>query len=146
MGADALVLEGPARPGSFIAELGRRAAVLGDESGDLEVWAWPLKLVSGLHLSFRIPDYDDPIPGEQVARRVLVRPEMQTIVYSHATFTVREHILVPLDEPGALILLDVETVRPLEILVQMQADFDLAWPGGFGGHRAGYRPGPGRSV
>ncbi len=128
-----LALEGPARSGEFIAELGRKAAVLGDEQGGLEVWAWPLKLVSGLHLSFRIPDYDDPIPATQVARRVVVRPEMQTIVYSHATFTVREHILVPLDEPGALLLLEVETARPLEVLVQMHADFDLAWPGSFGG-------------
>lgn len=54
-------------------------------------------------------------------------------MYSHATFTVRAHHFVPLDEPGGLILLDVATVRPLDIYVQLRADFDLAWPGSFGG-------------
>ncbi len=131
--ASPLALEGPARAGHYVADLGRRAAVFGDETGRLEVWTWPLKLVRDLHLAFRIPDYDEPLDAARVARRVVVRPESFTIVYSHATFTVRQHVLVPLHEPGALILLDVETVRPLDVHVRMHADFDLAWPGAFGG-------------
>ncbi len=128
-----LQLEGPARPGVFLADIGRRAAVLGDEGGAFEVWAWPVKLVRDLRLDFRIPEYDEPIAGASVAQRVVVRPEGATVVYSNAAFTVREHIFVPLDEPGAIVLLEVETVRPLDILVRMHADFDLAWPGSFGG-------------
>jgi hypothetical protein len=126
-------IEGPARRGAYIAEVGRRAALLGDETGTFEVWAWPLKLVRDLDLAFKIPEYDAPIPAAQVARRVVIRAASHTIVYSHATFTVRAHVLAPLEEPGAVILLDVETVRPLDILVRMHADFNLAWPGGFGG-------------
>ncbi|MEJ2678587.1 MAG: GH116 family glycosyl hydrolase, partial [Gemmatimonadota bacterium] len=108
-------------------------AVFGDETGAFEVWTWPLELVDDLHLAFGIPDYDEPLDGASVARRVIVRPEGVTIVYSHATFTVRERVTVPLHEPGVLILLDVETVRPLDVYVRMRSDFNLAWPGAFGG-------------
>jgi hypothetical protein len=126
-------IAGPARPGAYLGEVGRRAALFGDETGAFEVWTWPVKLVRDLRLAFRIPDYDQPIPGATVAREVVVRDVGHTVTYSHATFTVRQHLLVPEDEPGVIILLDVETVRPLEVLVQMHADFNLAWPGGFGG-------------
>lgn len=129
----ALELRGPARPGAYVADVGRRAAVFGDETGALEVWVWPLKLVHDLHLAFRIPDYDEPISAAAVARSVSVRPDGFTITYSHATFTVRQHVLVPLEEPAAIVLLDVQTVRPLDVLVRMHADFGLAWPGSFGG-------------
>ncbi|HEX6559392.1 MAG TPA: GH116 family glycosyl hydrolase, partial [Longimicrobiales bacterium] len=128
-----LVLTGPARPGVFVSDIGRRAAILGDEGGSFEVWTWPIKLVRDLRLAFKIPEYDEPIPGAQVAQRVITRPEGLTIVYSNAAFTVQEHVFVPLNEPGAIILLDVQTVRPLDVLVRMHADFNLAWPGSFGG-------------
>lgn len=128
-----LGLTGPVRPGAYVSDVGRRAAVFGDETGAFEVWVWPLKLVRDLRLAFRIPEYDEPIAGATVATRVTTRPEGLTITYTHATFTVRQHVFVPMQEPGALMLLDVETVRPLDVLVQLHADFDLAWPGGFGG-------------
>lgn len=140
LGRGPLALEGPARPGVYLADEGRRAAVLGDETGAFEVWTWPVKLVRDLRLAFRIPEYDEPIGGAAVARRVVARPEGATIVYSHATFTVHQHVFVPLDEPGALMLLEVETVRPLEVHVQMHADFDLAWPGSFGGEFITWQP------
>jgi len=132
-GSNALALTGPARPGAYLADEGRRAALFGTETGAFEAWVWPVKLVRDLDLAFRIPEYDDPIPASAVARSVEVRPEGATIVYSHSTFTVRQHVFVPLDEPGAVMLLEVETVRPLEVQVRMHADFNLAWPGSFGG-------------
>ncbi len=133
-GADrTIALRGPARPGAYLADMGRRAALLGEETGAFEVWVWPLKLVRDLRLAFKVPEYDAPIPGASVAREVIVRPEGATIVYVHASFTVRQHLLVPLDEPGALMLLEVSTVRPLDVHVEMHADFGLAWPGSFGG-------------
>ena len=133
-----LDLSGPARPGVYLADVGHRAALFGDETGGFEAWTWPVKLVRDLAFSFRIPDYDEPIEAAAVARRVIVHPGYKTIVYSHPTFTVRAHVMAALDEPGALILLDVETVRPLEVIVRMHADFNLAWPGGFGGQHIGW--------
>ncbi len=71
-----------------------------------------------------------------MARTVKVRPELLTITYSHATFTVHQHILAPLNEPGLLVLLDVETIRSLEILVSFETVFQYAWPAAFGGQYA----------
>ncbi|HEX7119552.1 MAG TPA: GH116 family glycosyl hydrolase [Longimicrobiales bacterium] len=128
-----LALHGRAHPGAYVAEVGRRAALLGDEGGIFEAWVWPLQLVRDLRLAFRIPEYDEPIAGERVMRSVTVRPEALTLTYAHASFTVKQHVFVPLDEPGALMLLEVETVRPLDVLVRMRADFDQAWSGALGG-------------
>ena len=133
-----IAMEGPARPGTYLGDVGRRAALVGDETGSFEAWTWPVKLVRDLSFSFRIPEYDEPIEARTVAQRVVVHPAYKTIVYSHATFTVRAHVFAPLEEPGALILLDVESVRPLEVIVRMHEDFNLQWPGGFGGQHIGW--------
>jgi glycogen debranching enzyme len=129
-------LEGPARPGIYLGGVGREAAFFGQETGSLEAWAWPVKLLHEFELSFKIDDYSEPILGASVARRVIVRPELMTVVYSHATFTVKQHLLVPLNEPGVIVLLDVEAVKPLEIVASFKADLDLMWPAGIGGQYA----------
>lgn len=131
--ASPIGLSGDARPHQYLGVVGRRAAWLGSETGEAEIWVHPLKLVSGFTLAFQIPEYTAPVRGADVARCVEIRPELATITYSHATFTVRQHVLVPLDEPGVLVLLEVDTVRPLEILVSFRNVFQYAWPGAFGG-------------
>ena len=139
-------LRGPARPGTYLGGVGREAAFFGHETGQFEAWAWPVKLLHEFELGFKIPDYTEPIPGESVAKRVIVRPELMTVVYSHATFTVRQHFLVPLDEPGLIILLDVDAVKPLEIVASFKADLDLMWPAGIGGQYAFYDSGNQRFI
>lgn len=126
-------LRGDARPHQYVGVVGRRAAWLGTETGGAELWVHPFKLADNFVLAFRIPDYVDPVRGADVARLVDVRPELTTITYTHATFTVRQHILAPLDRPGLLVLLDVETTRPLEVIASFRMVFQYAWPAGFGG-------------
>ena len=104
------------------------AAWLGSETGEAELWVHPLKLANDFKLGFNIPDYVEPIAGANVARFVEVRPELTTITYTHATFTVRQHILAPLHAPGLLVLLDVQSFRPLEISVSFNTVFQYAWP------------------
>lgn len=128
-----LALSGDVRPRQYLGVIGRRAAWLGQETGEAEIWVHPFKVASDFALAFRIPDYLDPIPGAAVARTVTVRPELTTITYSHAAFTVRQHIVAPPDEPGLLVLLDVATPRPLDIIVTYQMVFQYAWPAAFGG-------------
>ena len=129
----ALGLTGDARPHQYLGVIGRRAAWLGQETGAAELWAHPFKLADGFELAFRIPDYVEPIRGADVARTVEVRPELTTITYSHATFTVRQHILAPLDLPALLVLLDVQAIRPLEVIASFRMVFQYAWPAAFGG-------------
>ncbi len=126
-------LIGDARPHQYLGVIGRRAAWLGEETGAAELWVHPFKLADDFELAFRIPDYLEPIRGADVARTVEIRPELTTITYSHATFTVREHILAPLDEPGLLVLLEVQAIRPLEVIASFRMVFQYAWPGAFGG-------------
>ncbi|MBI2073625.1 MAG: hypothetical protein HYT81_11470 [Gemmatimonadetes bacterium] len=126
-------LTGDARPHQYLGVIGRRAAWLGEETGAAELWAHPFKLADGFELAFRIPDYVEPIRGADVARTVEVRPELTTITYSHATFTVRQHILAPLGEPALLVLLDVQAIGPLEVIASFRMVFQYAWPAAFGG-------------
>jgi glycogen debranching enzyme len=126
-------LTGDVRPLQYLGVVGRRSAWLGSETGSAELWVHPFKLADDFALAFRIPDYVAPVRGADVARRVDVRPELTTITYTHATFTVRQHIMAPLDAPGLLVLLEVDAIRPLEVIVSFRMIFQYAWPAAFGG-------------
>jgi glycogen debranching enzyme len=127
LGYSGLSASGGARAGAFLGDIGSRAALIGEETGAIDVWIWPDQLVSELRLVFKTPAQPDAIEASTVATTASARPEAATVVYEHPVFTVRQHLFVPLDEPGALILLEVESRQPLEIQVRMRADFHLTW-------------------
>jgi len=133
LGESAVSLRGPARAGMYISAVGRRAIAMGAEDGPLEIWSWPIKWLHDLELSFRIPKYATAVPGRAVAHAVVERPEGITIEYAHEQFTVREHVFVPLDEPAVVILLEVDAIRPLDVIVRFAPDIHYAWPAGLGG-------------
>ena len=134
--ASPIGLRGDVRPRQYLGVVGPNAAWLGSETGEAELWVHPLKLASGFRLDFRIPDHGEPVRGRDVARTVEVRPEATTITYSHAAFTVRQHILAPLDEPGLLVLLGVDATKPLEVIASFRTVLQYAWPAGMGGQYA----------
>ncbi|MGD2071284.1 MAG: hypothetical protein PVI57_21625, partial [Gemmatimonadota bacterium] len=115
--ASRIQLEADVRPGEYLGVTGPRSAWLGVETGPAELWVHPLKVAQDFQLHFQVPEYRQPIPGVNVARRVTIRPEATTITYTHSDFTVRQHVVAPRDEAGLLVLLDVETFVPLEIVV-----------------------------
>ena len=131
-------LTGPVRPGEYLGVVGPRAAWLGLETGEAELWVHPLKVGNAFRISFLTTGYGAPIPGSQVARTVQVRPELTTITYSHAAFQVRQHILAPADtaSPGILVLLEVESPEPLEVVVEFEPVLNYMWPGSIGGQYA----------
>jgi glycogen debranching enzyme len=106
---------------------------MGTEDGRLELWSWPIKWLHDLELSFRIPKYVEPIAGHLVARSVTEQPEGVTIEYAYEQFTVRQHIFVPLDDPAVVMLLEVDAVRPLDVIVRFTPDIHFAWPAALGG-------------
>ena len=126
-------LRGQARAGGYLGVEGRKAAAFGTETGAFEVWAWPIRVLHGFELSFQTPMYADPIRGRDVARSVEVTPGGATITYVHPAFTVRQRIFAPVDEPAIAMVLEVEAVRPMEIIAAFNSDLQLAWPGGLGG-------------
>ncbi|MDH4347205.1 MAG: hypothetical protein OEW17_00225 [Gemmatimonadota bacterium] len=132
-GRTAVDLSGPARGGAYVSAVGRRALAMGGETGGFEVWAWPLKLLHNFELSFQTPLFPEPIVGRKIARHVEVTPTGPVITYTHAAFTVRQRVFAAREEPAVVILLDVEAVRPMEIVAEFVSDLQLAWPGAIGG-------------
>src|SRR5437588_9007765 len=126
-----LELSRPVRSWEFLPVVGMRAGLFGNESGEMEAWVYPLKIFRGFHLTFHVDGR--AMPAESLARTLIVHPESATLVYVGDNFSVRETFFVPVREPGAVILLDVETEQPLEIEAGFVADFQLEWPAALGG-------------
>jgi glycogen debranching enzyme len=127
------------RPWEFLSAVGTRAGLLGNEAGRMEAWVYPLKIFRDFHLRFH--EEGRTIPADSLARTLITRPETSTIVYTGDTFSVRETFFVPVREPGAVILLEVETESPLEIEAVFHRDFQLEWPAALGATYIGWDSG-----
>jgi glycogen debranching enzyme len=125
-----LELERHIRPGTFFDVLGRRSALFGYENSSFEAWVYPLKILDNFHLSFQLQGYPLDIQDIDIASSINVRPEATTFIYSHAAFTVRQIIFAPIEEPGIIMLLDVQSVLPLKISCSFRPKLHLMWPAG----------------
>ncbi len=119
------------RTWEFLPIVGTRAGLFGNETGRFEAWVYPLKIFREFHLTFQIGGR--ALPAESLARTLTVRPESASILYVGDSFRVRETLCVPVNEAGAIILLDIETEQPLEVEAAFTPDFQLEWPAGLGG-------------
>ena len=134
----ALSLSRPVRPWEFLSAVGTRAGLFGNEAGTFEAWVYPLKILRDFHLVFHIEGR--ALPAESLARTVSVKPEACSILYASDAFQVRETFFVPVREPGAVILIEIETAHPIEVEVVFQRDFQLEWPAGLGGTYLNWDP------
>jgi glycogen debranching enzyme len=125
-----LELERRTHPGAFFDVLGRKSAVFGYEHRQLEAWAYPLQILDGFEVSFRLEGYPLELSAADTSATINVRPEATTITYSHAAFTVRQTIFAPLEEPGIIMLFDVESVLPLTLNLRFHPRLKLMWPAG----------------
>ena len=123
-----LELQRPTHPGAFFDVVGRRAAVFGYENREAEAWVYPLEIVDGLALGFRLEGYPLDIDGRSIMSSITVRPEQTTLVYAHAAFTVRQTMFAPLDESGVVILLDVDSTLPISISASFRPRLRSMWP------------------
>jgi len=119
------------RPWEFLSSVGQRAGLFGNEAGNFEAWVYPLKVLREFHLRFLVDGRT--VPAEALARTLTVRPESSTILYTGDTFAVSETFFVPIHESGAVIMIEVETVQPLDVQVAFERDFQLEWPAALGG-------------
>jgi glycogen debranching enzyme len=125
-----LELERRTQSGTFFDVIGRRSAVAGYENRSLEAWVYPLKILDDFKLSFRLQGYPLDIQGADIMASINVRPEATIFTYTHAAFTVRQIIFAPLEEPGIVMLLDVESVLPISITGSFRPRLRLMWPAG----------------
>ena len=119
------------RTWEFLPVVGSRAGLFGNEAGRFEAWVYPLKIFRDFHLTFHVGDR--ALPAETLARTLTIHPDSASIVYVGDSFRVRETLCVPVNETGAVILLDIETEQPLEVEAVFTADFQLEWPAALGG-------------
>src|ERR1700691_1716569 len=96
-------------PRRFISVHGRRAALFGYSQDGLEIWAYPVQILSSFSVSFRQQGATTGIEGQALLRRIVYSPEAVTRIYTGPDFIVREKLFVPLDEPGTIIRYEVES-------------------------------------
>jgi hypothetical protein len=131
-----LTLKRLARPGTPFDKAGRKFVILADESGSFEAWAYPLKLIRNFTFSFYEGSSTRPILGEDIVRYITVTPEATTLTYTYQSFTVEAIFITPVDEPGAIILLHVDSTHPLTIVCGFLPVLQPMWPAGLGGQFA----------
>jgi glycogen debranching enzyme len=124
------------RPWEFLSAVGTRAGLLGNEAGRMEAWVYPLKIFRDFHLKFHVDGRT--IPADSLARTLVTRPESSTILYTGDTFSVHETWFVPVRDPGAMIILEVDTESPLEVEAVFHRDFQLEWPAALGATYIGW--------
>jgi len=136
-----LTLTRPARPGFPFHKSGRRFAILGDETGTFEAWAYPLKLLRDFKFSFLTGGSTQPIPARDLIHEISVKPEVTTLVFIHQEFTVNVSYLSSLENAGAVILIAVDSIVPLTLVCGFRPVLQPMWPAGIGGQRARWDPG-----
>jgi glycogen debranching enzyme len=127
-----------ANPARYFDAIGRKAAVFGKQDGRFEVWLWPIKVLHGFHLEFRLDNMPEAVRGEDYLQSVTVRPESTTLLYVHPQFTVKQIIFAGDDRSAMVQFLDVTSDRPLEITCKFTPDFKPMWPAALGGQHSGW--------
>lgn len=128
-----LELTRPAQPFQYVDKIGKHAGIMGYESGTFEMWVWPWKPLRNFELSFLLGTSTQPILAKDIVRTISVTPEATVLTYTYESFTVKEIILVPRDEPGIILLLDVHSTTPLTIVAGFLPVMQPMWPAGIGG-------------
>lgn len=131
-----MTLERLARPGTPFDKVGRKFAILGDESGTFEAWAYPLKILRNFEISFFLDSSTRAVKAGDIVRRVSVSPEATILTFTYQSFTVKAIYITPIHEPGAIILLKVDTEVPLTIVCGFLPILQPMWPAGIGGQFA----------
>ncbi len=126
----------PARPSTYFDKVGRTFGILGSENGSFEAWAYPLKILRGFEFSFLIGSSTVPIAGRDIVRTISVEPASTTLSYTFQSFTVRAHYVASIHDPGAVILLEIDSVEPLTVVCSFIPVLQPMWPAGLGGQYA----------
>ncbi|MGA2585927.1 MAG: GH116 family glycosyl hydrolase [Candidatus Aminicenantales bacterium] len=127
-----------AQPNTYFDKAGRRFAVLGNESGTFEAWAYPLKLIRNFEFSFLLGSSTQAVLGKDIVRFISVTPAATTLTYAFQSFTMRATFVTAIEDPGAVILLAVDTTEPVTVVCSFLPVLQPMWPAGLGGQYASW--------
>ena len=109
---------------------GERGGIFGQGDGTFEAWVFPVKVASHFRITAEMAGYPIPIELQDYAAAIEVLPERTTITYSHAAFTVKQHMFSGrgAGATGPVVFLEIASVRPLELTIRFTADMLRMWP------------------
>ncbi|MGI8992635.1 MAG: hypothetical protein ACR2I2_24030 [Bryobacteraceae bacterium] len=114
---------------------GEHGAIFGQQDGSFEVWTFPNKIASHFRITGELADYPIPIELNEYASTIEVHPERTTITYSHAAFTVKQHMFAARGgalsagaSAGAVVFFEISSVRPLALTIRFTPDMLRMWP------------------
>src|SRR5579875_1733948 len=94
---------------------GEHGALFGRQNGVFEAWLWPNKILSNFRIRAELANYAVPIDVNALAAEIEVTPAETIITYSHAAFTIRQHLFAPRGEStpatGAVVYFEFESAR-----------------------------------
>ncbi|HZQ52826.1 MAG TPA: glycogen debranching protein [Bryobacteraceae bacterium] len=122
----------PAIPDHPWTVAGEHGALLGRQDGTFEAWLWPVKILSHFRISAELADYAVPIDVNGLAAEIKVTGPETVITYSHAAFTIRQHMFAPRAEAtpatGAVVFFEIHSVRPLRLTLSFTPEMLRMWP------------------
>jgi glycogen debranching enzyme len=128
---DLLTIREEAVPSKPFSVVGPRGAVLGQQDGSFELWVFPYKVLSNLHISATMDQYPVPIDVNEHAAEISSSADSTVITFSHANFTIRETILAPksaAEGSGALVFFQIEALRPTTFTFSFTPNMQAMWP------------------
>ncbi len=134
LGADShpLQIVSPCLPGMPWTVAGEHGALFGRQNGKFEAWQWPVKILSGFQIRAELVDYPVPIDVNALAAQIEVTPAETTITYSHAAFTIRQHMFAARGNQSpataAAVFFEIQSARPLELTFSFTPDMLPMWP------------------
>ncbi|WP_396271433.1 amylo-alpha-1,6-glucosidase [Granulicella paludicola] len=115
---------------------GPQGVIVGQQQGEFESWILPVKLMSHLQIEAHVDNYAVPLDITSMARQIEVRPDRTTITFSHIAMTLKMTIFAPDKAPdgtGAVVLLQLDSVSPLNLQLSFTPEMRPMWPErGFG--------------
>src|SRR5882724_10629237 len=105
----------PVQARHFLESVGQRGAILGTEDGTFEAWLNPIKVLRDFRLSVYFDGALEPVELSELAEHAAVSPGRVTSTHSHAAFTIRQTWVAAVDQPVLLVLLEIDTNRPLRL-------------------------------
>ena len=121
----------PCIPGRPWTVAGEHGALFGRQNGKFEAWQWPVKILGNFLIRAELADYAVPIDVNALAASIRVTPAETIITYSHAAFTVRQHMFAgrgPNASLPAAVFFEIDSIRPLALTFSLTPEMLRMWP------------------
>ncbi|MBV9766818.1 MAG: glycogen debranching protein [Acidobacteriaceae bacterium] len=129
-----LQIVSPCVPGLPWTVAGEHGALFGRQNGKFEAWLWPVKILSNFRIQAELANYAVPIDVNALAAEIKVTPAETVITYSHAAFTIRQHMFAPrggvspAPATGTAVFFEIESIRPLDVTFSFTPEMLRMWP------------------